>query len=127
MLLKMRRYTFYENGRDPVKLRNPYMETIRRRGLVSDNGGAPVDTSLSDILTAWGNGRLYFEGHSTLPQQEAVYISGSESSGSLSPDLGEIWVRKVPAAAAKVIARARLWMRTLLTLKLTLRIPRYKV
>ena len=66
------------------------METIRLRGLVSPSGDTMDDTSLNNILTALGNGRWYFEGHSTLTQHEDMVVSGSESSGSLSPDLGDI-------------------------------------
>ena len=51
MLLKMKQYTFYESGREPMQLRNPVLETIRRHGLDSMVGSTPEDTSLRDILT----------------------------------------------------------------------------
>ena len=56
----------------------------------------PEDTSLSDILTASGNGRWYSEGHCTLSQQEVQDISDSVSSGGLSRDLGDIWANGCP-------------------------------
>ena len=54
------------------------------------------DTSFSNILSAWGNGRWYFEGHSTLTPHEEMSTPRSESSGSMSPDLGEIWAYGCP-------------------------------
>ena len=67
------------------------METIRLRGLDPPNGETMKDPSFSNILTAWGNGCWYYEGHSTFTQNEDMVASRSESSGSMSPDLGEIW------------------------------------
>ena len=96
MLLKMKQYTSFEGGRAPLRLRNPFMETIRLRGTDPPSGETTDDTSFSNILTAWGNGRWYFEGHSTLTQHEDMGASRSESSGSTSPDLGETWAYGCP-------------------------------
>ena len=67
------------------------METIRLRGLDLQGGDMMDDPSFSNILTAWGNGCWYYEGHSNFTQNEDMDASRSESSGSMSPDLGEIW------------------------------------
>ena len=57
MLLNMKQYTSCEGGRAPLRLRHPFMETIRLRGLVRPSGDTMDDTTFSNILTAWGNGR----------------------------------------------------------------------
>ena len=96
MLLKMKQYTSCEGGTAPPRPRNPFMETIRLRGLDPPSGETMDDTSFSNILTAWSNGRWYFEGDSTFTQHEDMGASRSESSCSLSPDLGETWAYGCP-------------------------------
>ena len=95
MLLIMKQYIFYESGREPMKLRNPVLETIRRRGLGSMVGSTPEDTSLRDILTTWGNGCRYCEGQFTLSQQDAPIISGSVFIARSGRYLGQ-WVSEKP-------------------------------
>ena len=91
MLLKMKQHKPCEIEGVPLRLSNPFMETIRLRGLDLQGGDTMDDPSFSNILTTWGNGRWYYEGHSNFTQNDDMVASRSESSGSMSPDLGEIW------------------------------------
>ena len=91
MLLKMKQHIPCEIEGVPIRLSNPFMETIRLRGLDLQGGDLMDDPSFSIILTACGNGCRYYEGHSNFTQNEDIDASRSESSGSMSPDLGEIW------------------------------------
>ena len=75
MLLTMKQKTKCDGGRAPLRLRNPFMETIRLRGLDQPSGDTMDDTSFSNILSAWGNGRWYFGGHSTLTMHEEMSAS----------------------------------------------------